>query len=116
MDPMNLQAAMSAIEQSILSAKPADCPALAGKLEQLKVMLLARIMNGHGNTAFQSVMSEGDLMTIPEVAVQLKLSVYRTYELARQGKLQTVKIGKSVRVPQAAVAEFLSRLNDGRAA
>ncbi len=53
---------------------------------------------------------EKDLvLTVPEVAKQLKLSSYRVYELARQGALKSVRLGKSVRVRPAAIAEYLAR-------
>jgi excisionase family DNA binding protein len=61
---------------------------------------LAGLRNGH---------EEDLLLTIPQVAKQLKVSDYRAYELARQGSLQSVRFGKSVRVKPSAVAEYLAQ-------
>ena len=114
MDPMNLHAAMAVIEQLIASATHADCSLIVGQLEQLKGLAWTKIM--YGQAAPQPTTNAGDLLTIPEAAMRLKLSAYRVYELARQGRLRTVKIGKSVRVTQSAVNEFVTRLNGGKAA
>lgn len=46
-------------------------------------------------------------LTVKEVAQQLKISSYRVYELARQGTLQSVKLGKLVRVKPSAVVEYV---------
>jgi len=109
-----LSAIISDLEQEIARVGQATYPALLGELERVKALLWDKLMHGH--QVPQPTTNEKDLLTIPEVAPRLKLSVYRTYELARQGKLRTVKIGKSVRVPPAAVSEFLTRLNGGKAA
>ena len=49
------------------------------------------------------------LLTIREVAKRLKVSEYRAYELARQGSLKSVRLGKSVRVKPSAIDDYLSR-------
>lgn len=49
------------------------------------------------------------LLTPQEVAVSLKMSTYRVYELCRQGKLPSIHLGKSVRVKLSAVAEYLAK-------
>lgn len=52
---------------------------------------------------------EDELLTIPEVARRLKVSDYRAYELARQGVLKSVRLGKSVRVTASAITDYLAR-------
>ncbi|MBI3806768.1 MAG: helix-turn-helix domain-containing protein [Nitrospirae bacterium] len=47
-------------------------------------------------------------LRVPEVATQLNISTYRVYELCRQGALQSVKLGKSVRVKPADLAAYLA--------
>ena len=48
------------------------------------------------------------LMTVREVAEQLRLSRSKVYELINLRELRTVKIGRCVRVPEAAVRELLA--------
>jgi excisionase family DNA binding protein len=49
------------------------------------------------------------VLTVAEVAAQLKMSHYRVYELCRTGTLQSYKCGKSVRVKPSAVADYLAK-------
>ena len=48
------------------------------------------------------------LMTVREVAELLRLSRSKVYELINLRELRTVKIGRCVRVPEAAVRELLA--------
>jgi excisionase family DNA binding protein len=48
------------------------------------------------------------LMTVREVAELLHLSRTKVYELINLRELRTVKIGRCVRVPEAAVRELLA--------
>lgn len=105
---------MAVIESAIATATPADCAGLVGELERLKALAWGRIMSGAGPAHQPS--PEEELLTIPEVAPRLKVSEYRAYELARQGKLRAVKIGKSVRVTPSAIQEFVAQRNGGKAA
>jgi len=50
------------------------------------------------------------LLKIPEVAIDLNVSRTTVYELIRSGKLQTVKIGKSVRVTSEGLSRFIDSL------
>jgi excisionase family DNA binding protein len=49
------------------------------------------------------------LLTVREVAQQLKMSSYRVYELCRHGLMQSRKYGKSVRIKPSAVADYLAK-------
>ena len=115
MDSLNLQTALAVLEQMIASATPAQCPGLVCELERLKAMAWGRIMAGTASPS-QATPCEEDLLTIPQVAARLKMSPYRAYELARQGKLRVVRIGKLVRVTPTAIQEFVARMNGGKAA
>lgn len=48
-----------------------------------------------------------ELLTVDEVAQKLKLSKSMVYLLCQQGKLPTVRFGKSVRIPAEALATWL---------
>ena len=50
------------------------------------------------------------LFSPTEAAAHLSLGRSKIYELMRLGELRSVKIGGSRRIPRAALAEFVSRL------
>lgn len=47
------------------------------------------------------------LLTVAEVAAVLRVSKMTVYRLVHEGALASVKIGKSYRVPERAVHEYL---------
>lgn len=47
------------------------------------------------------------LLTAPQVAASLGLAVPRVYELAREGNLPVVRLGRSMRFHPAQVAAFI---------
>lgn len=49
------------------------------------------------------------LLTIPEAAASLALSRSHVYELVQCGDITTIKVGRSRRVPIAALEEFVAR-------
>lgn len=55
------------------------------------------------------------LLSVPEAARLLGIGRTTAYELISGGELETVKIGRSTRVPLDAVDAFVIRLRDGRA-
>jgi excisionase family DNA binding protein len=97
---------VSALEEIVNTLPLTDCPSLVGELERLKLMAVGRIMSQH---CAPYTTQDRDLLTIGEVAKQLKVSKYRAYELARQGLIHSVRLGRSVRVKPAAVADYLAR-------
>lgn len=103
MEPLNLQTAMALIEQSIAKATPADCPPLVGELARLQAVAWARMMRPTPEG------TDDDLLTVPQVALRLKLSAYRVYELVRQGHLKSVRLGKAVRIRPSAIADYLAK-------
>lgn len=50
------------------------------------------------------------LLTVVEAGQQLRLSRSRVYELIRDGKLRSVKVGGARRVPAAAVDAYVRTL------
>ena len=81
-----------------------ELPALIGELERAKMEALARVMNERGIATTQ----DDDVLTVPEVALRLKISVYRAYQLTRQGVLKTIRIGRSVRVATKELNNYLA--------
>ena len=56
------------------------------------------------------VPKEPMLLTLKETAVALRLGRSKLYELMAAGKLRSVKIGGSRRIPATALAEFVAAL------
>src|SRR5688572_7302375 len=52
---------------------------------------------------------EDGLLTMNEVAVKLKISEDKAYELVRQGALQSIHMGRLVRVKPSSLAEYVAR-------
>ncbi len=49
------------------------------------------------------------LLTVAEVADALRLSKVTVYRMVNSGALPALKLGRSVRIPEAVVAELLHR-------
>jgi excisionase family DNA binding protein len=52
-------------------------------------------------------LSEVRFLTVAEVAAAMRVSKMTVYRLVHSGELPAVRVGRSFRVPEAAVAEFL---------
>lgn len=50
-----------------------------------------------------------NLMTVPEVAAILGISVERTYALAREGILPVVRLGRQIRLDPEQLDNWISR-------
>lgn len=46
--------------------------------------------------------------TVPELAAILKIGRNAAYDLVKSGKIHSIRIGKSIRIPRAALEEFLN--------
>ena len=51
----------------------------------------------------------GQLLTADQVAQRLGIRLHRTYELAREGQIPSVRIGRTIRFDPVAVEEFIRR-------
>jgi len=49
------------------------------------------------------------MLTIPEVAKMLKIGKVKAYELARQGVIPSIRLGRAVRVPRQAFLNWLQQ-------
>lgn len=110
MESPNLQTAMAVIESAISTATPTECPALLGELEKLKGQVLVRLMNGHGEV--RPTASAERLLTPAQVAERLSVKESFVYEICRQGKLGSVRMGKYVRVAETALAQYQAALKN----
>ncbi len=50
------------------------------------------------------------LLRVSEVAEQLSVARSKAYVMVQTGELPSVKLGKSIRVPAAAVSDYVQRL------
>jgi excisionase family DNA binding protein len=105
MDP---QAIMKTLAELPALALNDDIPILIGALEQCKTALFGRFVSRPVDRECSSRAPQG-LLTIPEVACRLGLPKGRVYELARQGRLPTVRIGKYVRVDAGGLQEWITQ-------
>jgi excisionase family DNA binding protein len=48
------------------------------------------------------------VLTVDDLAEALKIGHNAAYSLVRSGKIRVVRIGKNIRIPQAALMEYLS--------
>jgi excisionase family DNA binding protein len=48
-------------------------------------------------------------LTVAEVAAQMRVSKMTVYRLVHAGELEAVRVGRSFRVPESAVADYLSK-------
>lgn len=48
-----------------------------------------------------------EVLTVPEVMQALRLSRFKVYDLIRSNQLQSIKIGRSRRVPANALQTFI---------
>ncbi|NYJ73511.1 excisionase family DNA binding protein [Allobranchiibius huperziae] len=54
-------------------------------------------------------------MTVAEVATIMRVSKMTVYRLVHSGELEAVRVGRSFRVPETAVTEYLSQSYMGTA-
>ena len=60
-----------------------------------------------GVTPFGSAATGGAFLTVAEVASTLRVSKMSVYRLIHSGELESVRFGRSFRVPEAAVNAYL---------
>ena len=57
-------------------------------------------------------MSSENLLTVAELAQQLRVSKNTAYSLCRDGHIAAIKVGRQWRIPQASLDKYLSKQND----
>jgi excisionase family DNA binding protein len=74
--------------------------------------MIGRSPNATTSTSRGEVMTEKVLLTPEETAETLSIGRTKVYELLALGVLRSVQIGKSRRIPVAAVHELVDRLSE----
>jgi excisionase family DNA binding protein len=98
---------LARLDAVVAEAPAGELPALVGALARLQALALARL-NACG--ACQTPVEEGSdqLISLPEVARRLGIPEDRGYDLARQGRLPVVAVGKYRRVRESALRAFIA--------
>ena len=97
--PMEVCTLIALLEEAAAQGKVVDIPGLLGELERLKALLWSRMVTVSCRAMSHQLPDTASLLTLPQVAMRLAIPEGRAYELARQGILPTVRVGKYVRVP-----------------
>ncbi|QSB05810.1 helix-turn-helix domain-containing protein [Natronoglycomyces albus] len=61
------------------------------------------------------ILDEVKFLTVSEVAELMRVSKMTVYRLVHSGDLQAVRVGRSFRVPESAVEDYLSGALDSTA-
>ena len=109
---MTLRTLLDQMVKGIAEAPPEQLPAMMAHLAACQSAVAARLLNGHQNGAIQRATSTepGGLLTIDEVARRLNVPKSNAYELVRQHKLESMRIGKYVRVAPDRLAQYVATL------
>ena len=62
----------------------------------------------------QSASLSTDLLTVAEIAASMRVSKMTVYRLMRSGAMESIRFGRSYRVPKAAVQRYLESVNSER--
>ena len=88
--------------------------ALATRLGDTEVWAPSGMVEIQASTQVGAGLESGRLLTIDQAAVALGLGRTTTRKLIRTGQLETVSVGRSVRVPTDAVDDLIDRLRRRR--
>lgn len=94
------------LEKAVADTPISQIPTLIGFLAQLQAQAQLKMLS-------EPKMARGQdqgLLTMRQVAARLNVPESRAYELARHGRLPAVRIGKYVRISEAALAHYQSTL------
>ncbi|MEO7859896.1 MAG: excisionase family DNA-binding protein [Nitrospirales bacterium] len=109
----DLHTLLDQMVRGITDAPTEQLPALMAHLAACQSAVAARLLNGHQNgaTPRDAMPTEPDaLLTIDEVAKRLNVPKGNAYELVRQHKLGSVRLGKYVRVAPDMLAQYVATL------
>ncbi|MHA7181320.1 helix-turn-helix domain-containing protein [Arthrobacter sp. MDB2-24] len=54
-----------------------------------------------------------NLLTVAEIAAQMRVSKMTVYRLVQSGALHDIRFGRSYRVPETAVQQYIKSINSG---
>lgn len=97
---------LAELEEAVAETPVSEIPALIGVLAELQAKAQLKLFSEQKTIQDR----QGGLLTMRQVAARLNVPESRAYELARQGKLPAVRIGKYVRVPEHSLVEYQAKL------
>ena len=97
---------LAQLEQAVAETPVSQIPALIGILAQLQAKAQLKMLSEQKTASDR----DGGLLTMRQAAERLNVPESRAYELARQGKLPAVRIGKYVRISTEALTAYQSKL------
>ena len=62
----------------------------------------------NGSTPHEIDRENSSLLTVPELAVELRIGRNTAYTMVKNGLIRSVRIGKAIRVPRKALEDFLA--------
>jgi excisionase family DNA binding protein len=83
-------------------------PPVIAKLQSLTMELLLRFLDETLRTMTAPLSTSLELLTGEEAARMMKVPKSHVYELVRTGRLPHVRVGKYVRIPVAALRDWLA--------
>jgi excisionase family DNA binding protein len=94
--------------QRIVRLEAADVPALLGDLERVRAALWNRLIGGSRVETPAPVQDvAGEVLTVPEVARELRFTRAYVYEAVRRGDVAAVRKGKYVRIQRTDLRAWL---------
>jgi excisionase family DNA binding protein len=84
-----------------------DIPSLLGAIEQLRTVLWARMLRTPEPSVRNKDGAGEEVLTVPEVAAELKFTTAYVYEAVRRHELGAVRKGKYVRIRRADLSAWL---------
>jgi len=97
---------LAQLEQAVADTPVSQIPALIGVLAELQAQAQLKMLSGREGMQDR----KDEFLTMRQVAARLNVPASRAYELARQGQLPAVRIGKYVRVSENALVEYQATL------
>lgn len=101
---------VSTLSVDALLADPRKAAMLEPERAQELLIAMTAILPLLCQRSLVQIGPEGDpLLTIRQVAQLLQVSEYRAYELARQGTVKSIHVGRKVRVRKSDLTAFLAQ-------
>jgi excisionase family DNA binding protein len=93
--------------QRIAGLAAADVPTLLGDLERVRAALWDRMLRGSRAETPTAAGDADEVLTVPEVALELRFTRAYVYEAVRRGDVTAVRKGKYVRIRRADLRAWL---------
>jgi excisionase family DNA binding protein len=100
--------------QRAADLRPDEIPSLLGMLERVRAALWAQMVRAPAVVRPETSSDGHELLTVPEVAAELRFTRGYIYEAVRRGELPAVRKGKYVRLRRADLEAWLGGRAEAR--